>query len=201
MAEVTIQPSSKDTDISANNATTNYGSEINIRAGESDASTNNTRALIAFDLSTIPSYAIITSAKLNLYLYDDFASNIRIKRVYRLKRAWVEAQATWNIYSTGNNWSTAGAFGADDCEQTDIGSLQFTGVEADGWKEWELTPSAIQAMVTGAWTNNGFLIKADTENNDMHHFYSRNYAVDTSLRPKLIITYSQPKSNPQVIIF
>jgi len=30
---------------------------------------------------------------------------------YESLQAWVEAQATWNVYSTGNSWNTAGARG------------------------------------------------------------------------------------------
>jgi hypothetical protein len=47
-------------------------------------------------------------------------------------------------------------------------------------------------MITGgAWTNNGFLIKADTESADLTVFASSDYATE-SQRPKLTIVYDLP---------
>ena len=191
MATKILQPADGvDTFIFGGDATTNYGGNTNIFVGGLTGS-NIYRTLIKFDgLSdgTIPSAATISSATLSLYCSGENSSNARTLRVFRLKRAWVEAQATWNIYSTGNKWQTAGGFGANDCEQTDIGSRAFSATETTGeYKDFSLTVADIQAIVNGTWTNNGFLIKADTESSDRYSFYSSDNA---SNKPKLTIVYT-----------
>jgi hypothetical protein len=111
--------------------------------------------------------------------------------VFRQKRAWVETQATWNIYSTGNNWSTAGGFHVDDCEQTDIGNRAFTATETlNQFKDFTLTAASIAEMIAGGgFTNNGFLIKADTETNDQYLFAGSGDGTAEN-RPKLVIDYT-----------
>lgn len=192
---ITLQPSSIDTFITSANPDNNQNVLTYLGIGESNDAVATTRTLIKFNgLSdgTIPSNAVIQSAILSLYLYEDKSINARDVNIYRLKLAWVEAQATWNSRSTGNAWNTAGGFGANDCEQTSIGVLNLTATESAGFKAWTLSNYAIQEITNGIWTNNGFLIKADTETNDRYNYYSREYAADTNKRPKLVVVYSLP---------
>ena len=193
MPTYTIQPSSatNDTSISSKNPTTNYTSS-NFFIGDHNADTNVNRGLLKFDLSPIPSNATIVSAILTLTPITDNSDNTRTLRVYRQKRVWVHSEATWNIYSSGNNWQTAGGFGANDCEQTDIGSVSIasnqtlnTGVDIT------LSASAIQEIIDGIWTNNGFLLKVDTESDDMFVYASSVHAT-ASYRPKLVVEYTVP---------
>lgn len=44
-------------------------------------------------------------------------------------------------------------------------------------------------MVSGGFTNNGFLLKMDTETNNRHAFVSSSYTTSTG-RPKLVIVYT-----------
>lgn len=196
----TLQPANTEVFIGSYAPTTNNNTEDRLRIGErNDQSGWIDRNLIKFNgLSdgTIPANATIISAVLSIYCLLDLSNNARTFRVYRQKRAWVASQCTWNIFSTGNNWQTAGGFGANDCEQTDIGNRAMSATEAvNEWKDFNLTPSAIQEIVSGAFANNGFLLKADTEENDGYQFAGIRYAT-ASLRPKLVVTYttSQIKS-------
>ena len=185
----------EDTRFSTSTPTTNYGTS-NLNIGEDNSSASVRRMLIKFNLSSIPDNAIINSATLSLWQSADLSNNNRTLRVYRSLRAWVETQATWEIYSTGNSWETAGGFGANDAEQTDIGSRAFSSAEANGEKQWTLTASAIQEFTSGAVANNGFLLKADTESDDMYRFYSSDETVETTQRPKLVIDYTIPTDIP-----
>jgi hypothetical protein len=55
-------------------------------------------------------------------------------RVHQLLRTdWVEGQATWNIYKTSNNWSTAGAAGAG----TDYSSTVIDEVAVPSTGNWQ----------------------------------------------------------------
>jgi len=108
-------------------------------------------------------------------------------------RAWTEAGVTWNTYDGSNAWGTTGADNTTtDRDLTDIGSSSFTATEtANTEKQFTLTAASIQSMLTGGgFTNNGFVLKMDTETNDAYSFYSSEYAVDVTKIPKLVITYA-----------
>jgi hypothetical protein len=196
MTTYTSQPDETDgidTQVNSFAPTTNYGTGTDFRVGNETNVDNPTfRGLLKFDFSkgTNPPTrgATVSSATLYLTQTGEDSVNNRTLRVYRLKRAWVEAQATWNVYSTGNNWSTAGGFHADDCEQTDIGSKALSSTEANGEKTITLTAAAVQEMIWGDFANNGFLLKMDTEADDRYTFGAAGHATATS-RPKLVVEY------------
>gem|GEM_PF-3121317 len=178
--------------------TTNNGTAVTMWVGESNNATNKVaRSLIKFDLSSIPSNATITSATLSLWTDADFSDNDRTIRVYRLKVPFNETQATWNEASTGVSWQGAGASGANDRESTDIGSVLIAANEAiDVEKQISLTPAKIQELINGTFTNNGFIIIADTELNDRFNYKTSDASASTK-RPKLVIEYTTgPTSTP-----
>lgn len=189
MATLTIQATTSISDCTliSNSATSNFNS-LN-RVGErNDAVGEVNRLLIKFDLSGIPAGSVIDSATLSLMVETDVSSNARTFRVFRVKRVWVPAQATWNIYSTGNNWGTAGCSNTtSDREATDIGNTSFSASETVGqFKDFTLTASVVQDMVAG--TNNGFLVQADTETDDGYGFFTSENGTE-SKNPKLVVTY------------
>lgn len=84
-------------------ATTNFGTEVSLRIGEGNGSTNDlNRSLIKFDPSSIPANATITSATLSLWTTSDLSDNDRTIRIYRLKTAFDESSATWNESASGS---------------------------------------------------------------------------------------------------
>ncbi len=193
---VTLQPNGTagiDTYILNALPTTNYGTDTEMGVGEANIATNYIgRSLIKFDLSSIPSNASITSATLSLWTSTDYSSTTRTIRIFRLKRAFNESQATWNIASTGTNWQTAGASGTNDRESADIGSVQILSDEPlNTEKQITLTPAMIQELIAGTFTNNGFIIVSDTELND-GFMYKTSDNVTSSQRPKLVIEYTLP---------
>lgn len=190
MTILTIQPdptAGLDTYIRKDNANSNYGTYTELWIG-TVTSTGVYRTLIKFSLTGISSGAMITSASLMLYMYEAHRASNTCK-VYRQKRVWTEAGATWNKYDGTNSWGTAGGFGEADCEQTEIGSAAYTSGEAAGWKTIALTAAKIQEMIDGTFTNNGFLLKMVTEDISYYSHRSSDYTTDTSLRPKLVIEY------------
>lgn len=194
---VTLQPDAtegKDTYMYSARPDTVNGGVAPLLIGHNTAESSVARGLIAFDLSTVPD--TFDTATLSMMAYQDNSSNARTYRVFRTKRAWVEAQATWNVYSTGNSWSTAGGFHADDCEQTDIGTRDFTNSETTGeFKDFSLTPTTKAALDLG----NGWMIKADTENADGYNFYSSDWGT-AAQRPKLVIDYTVPSSSGGMLL-
>lgn len=191
---LTLQPNASDgidALITLRVSDTNFGTisagqvgELNITSGGPD------RILIKFDVSSIPVAATITSSTLSLYALTDYADNANTSRAFRQKRAWVETQVTWDNYSTGNIWQTAGGFGSNDCEQTDIGSRAFAASEAlNVFKDWTLSNAGVQGWTSGTFTNNGLLVKTDAELNDAYAFALSDHAT-AAFRPKLEVVYS-----------
>jgi RHS repeat-associated protein len=188
-----------DTYIVNKNATTNYGTDVALGIGEHNNATNSiARTLIKFDLSSIPANAVITSASLSLWTGLDYSNNDRTIRVYRLLTPFDESQATWNESATGVSWQMAGASGSNDHESTEIGSVLILANETNGVeKQISLTPAKIQELVSGALTNNGFIIIADTELNDRFNYKSSD-STTASNRPKLVIQYTLPQGRAPV---
>lgn len=179
--------------------TTSGGADSVLVTGEDNTGADTFRSCIKFDLSSIPAGSTINSATLTMTHAEAGnwrASNNRAVSIYRLLRSFTEG-LTWNRYDGTNNWGTAGcANTTSDRESANIGSSTVTTGEADeSEKSWTLTASKIQEMLTGgSFSNNGFLIKTDTEDNDRQQWHSGESATE-SKRPKLVIDYTPPPAN------
>lgn len=170
-----------DTYLNSNAATTNYGNEVYMKVFAGTAS-----GLIKFDLSTIPATALILNAKLYLYSTADYGiAAAEDLSIYRLKRAWVEGQATWNIFSTGNNWQTAGANGANDYDNNSLSDIVVPSFNST-WCCFDLDTDLFQELIDGTMTNNGFKISTLAS---LVFIRTSDYLGDPSLRPYLQVSY------------
>ena len=170
MSTVTLNPTDYTGYINSASSSTNFNA-TNLTLGERNEQSNQKkRPLLQYDLSSIPAGSTINSATLRLYMITDFSDNARTARVYRVKRDWVGTEVTWNEYSSGNSWQTAGGLGPNDVDTPEIGTRDFTNSESvPAYKEFTLTASAIEDMIDGgSFTNNGFLIAMDEEVNDAY---------------------------------
>ena len=199
MATLTVQPSAKDSTLQQIAPTINYGSAAAIYVADRDGS-RNARAVIEFDISGLPVDMAITSATLSLYYYDYHAAdgygNPSGKTVwaYKLTRTdWVEAQVTWNIYKTANNWTTAGG---DYVTVTPSGGSTTFPAAAGAWMNWN-----VKAIVQNAYSNGNpaeFLVRFATESRaggSFSYFYSKEHAT-AGTRPKLTIDYKEAGGAP-----
>ena len=99
---------------------------------------------IMFDISSIPSNAIINSAKLYLF-YFTWASNNPVGRdltLYRISNDWDESIITWNNRPSYDTMISSSAIVPD-----------FAGV----WMVWDVT-SDVEKFVKGEETNHGWQI-------------------------------------------
>ncbi len=192
MSVLTSQPdgtAGKDSEMYAAQPDTNRGSDNYLAVGGSG--TNAHRSVIQFDLSSIPANATINSAILSLFVQGDYSANARTIRAFRINRAWVEAEVTWNKATSSVSWTTAGCSNvSDDREGTDIGSASV-GANPSVGDEIQITLDAakVQEWVSGAFANNGLLLKVDTENSDEIDYNSSDHAT-ANIRPKLVVTYT-----------
>lgn len=145
------------------------------------------------DNGQISAGSTITSAIFRLYKNGDASTGSKTASVYRMIRAYVNAQATWNVYSTGNNWGTAGANNTTtDREGSATGTRVFVNGEGTGsYADFTLTAANIQAMIiNGGFTNNGFLVRMNTQVDDGWSFVSTDGTAAN--RPELVVNYTPP---------
>lgn len=184
------------TDVAINDSTpdSNDGSATDFNVGENSGGPAVVRTLIKFDLSSIPSTATINACYLLLTYNTDQSTNDRAFEIYRLKRAWVEGEATWNNYDTSNTWSTAGASHANDREQFTINTYSAQIAAPDtttpGRTSKILNTAAIEDWTNGTTTNNGMILQVATETDDDIRYSSSENATAAE-RPVLVVDYTE----------
>ena len=187
MATLTIQPSNIDTYLDDENPTSNSGSSTQLII--TNQSANHIRAILKFDFSSLPDGVTIDSATLSIYIYQDLGAaagrTLSANRMTEL--GWVEGEATWNEYSSGNSWSSAGG----DFTSTDAATQTIPA--AGNWVDFDVKVLAEYFRDNDSEIAN-FLIKDDGSEVSLAlgRYYSSEYSGDTSLRPKLIIDYHLP---------
>jgi hypothetical protein len=173
-----------DSYINAAAATTNYGTNTRMTVcGYADqGATNVQRGLVKFDVTSIPTSTTITRATLYLYSYQ-VAGSSGYYGAYPLTRAFTDTTATWNTYDGTNAWTTAGG----DFNSTADGTSAKQSV-AGVWYAFDVT-SRVQQWITTPSANYGWVIKCTDENlHNQDLFYTSDYATDTTLRPKLVVS-------------
>lgn len=172
-----------DTYMASDGATTNYGTSGALYVGEMETGLSYRRSLIKFDLTSIAGQTII-SAKLRLYNSEDYAAESGTLSVYRVLKAWTEAGCTWNKYDGSSDWGTAGCSNTTTDREADaIGTLAFTATASGDWVEVTLDAAKVQEWNDGTLTNNGILLKMNTEDADCQVFHSS----DDTNDPQLVV--------------
>ncbi|MBL7774239.1 MAG: T9SS type A sorting domain-containing protein [Chitinophagaceae bacterium] len=175
--------------------TTNYGSAVTQQASRwtYDALGGNgfysTKTLEQFDLSSIPSGAIITSAVMTLKVcssctpynqHYDLSGLGNAGIVEQVTSSWNENMVTWNTAPTATSTASATIPSPGNASVADL-VVNVT--------------SMVQNMVSTG-NNFGFLIRL-ADNSDYYHSF--NYATkenaDATLVPQLCISYTLPSCN------
>jgi hypothetical protein len=190
-----LSPSS-DTYINSTAATSNLDSSTTLILGEEWAGTTAARiALFTFDTTALAGLTIY-HAELCLYRTSDNANAMQIGMMLtarRILRAYNPTQVTYNEYSTGNNWTTAGAKG-DGTDRALIkhgsAALGATTADVDQWAILPLT-MLVKESLDAAETTLRFAVGLENLNGDQDamSFASVNHAT-AALRPTLRILHS-----------
>jgi hypothetical protein len=201
MATWTSQPDGTDgldTWMSAANPTVNYGTGTFMIVGL-ESGTTICRGLLAFDM-TKPTgsglYGPISVQSASLFITCSVYNNAKTLAAYKCLRNWVEGQATYNVWSTGNNWSTAGA-GNDGADYV---STVLASCVISGTGEFELPFTAtgcqlIQDWANGTLPNYGFVLRHTSETTSANRYYPSDYATAGS-RPELVVNYARLDGEP-----
>jgi len=193
MSTLTIQPSGADVSLRDGSAGTKlYTGYPN--GGAAD------RTLLRFDFSSLPDGATIDSATLSLYYWDYDTSDPvgRTFWAYRLTQVdWTE-DAIWTKYDSTHNWATAGG----DYTETDGASITVPASKSQ-FINWDVT-NLVKYFQANSGKIANFIMKAGTETSPYTIVsYSRRETTNTTLRPKLVITYTSPEPPfiPKIMIF
>jgi hypothetical protein len=118
----------------------------------SKSGNGNLRALVRFNLPTMPAGCVIDTATLRLFA-GSASSSQRTLEVFRLDGSWTESGVTWQ-----NAPATTGT--------------AATTTSGTGYRQWGVEAIVQNMYSTGQ--NNGFLVKDANENQDAEQqFYSR----------------------------
>ena len=184
---IVLQPNSsqgKDACIASKNNTTNFGNNPDFPAvaWTNGGSLSNARGLLEFDLSAIPNGATISSAKLSLYSFNSpsngshstmSGSNESLLR--RITSPWNENTVTWD-----NQPSTT---------TVNQVTLPASTNAIQHYLDINVT-NLIQDMINDPSNSHGFLIQLVTEQYYRRMVFASSDASDTSLHPKLEVTYT-----------
>ncbi len=182
----------------ANGAGTGFHTGVNANGDER-------RALVRFNVASIPAGSTITNVRLRLYMSRANGANVAVE-LHRITSAWSEGPAdpgqgegqgapasagdvTWThaVYDT-DTWGTAGGDVAAAASATQtIG----TATQAYTWTSASLI-SEVQGWVDGGSVNQGWmLIAPGAATGDARRFESRE-ASQSARRPALLVTFTTP---------
>lgn len=185
MGQLILQPNeaaSKDSYINSSVPTTNFGSDVTMIIGHTTKTPASRRALIDWDLSSIPAGSkILSTSKLEMNVISGITNGADYE-IHRITQSlWTEAGVTWDKYDGTNNWTTPGG---------DINSpiVPYAGPVATG--NFIITGDALTAFLQDALDNRTgiarMLLKHKLEN------ITESYAVDSAggaTKPKLTIVF------------
>lgn len=173
---------SEDTEIYIYAPTTNYCTKDVMKVGERQRYVS----LVRFDVSSIPSNAVVTKATMQLYASGWGGTEIPID-LYRVVRATNLCQATWNQAQNGNNWAIVGC----NDPNTDRSAVPLASLTTSGpskWYNFDVT-SAVQGWVDGSLPNNGVVLHQGYPVSLSSYYFSTADSTVIANRPKLVITY------------
>lgn len=179
----------RDAMIRADASATNHGSAVDLQVdGEPDAG-----VLLAWNLSSIPLGSTVSSATIELDV-TNVTTVGSTYYIYRSLRGWVESEATWTSFASGQNWQSPGAEGVSDRGTQVLGQLQplSTG-------NYQVSLNAAGVNVLQSWvdnpqSNNGLILSNYDGATDSFVFSSKE-AATVGDRPKLTVMY-EPSGSP-----
>lgn len=168
-SQINIEPPTDDAFIYEYQQVTNFGSSSNLIQGL-DVSGYESRILIKWDLSSLPSCITIDDAQIRL---DQTTTDPAITvDIYRINESWNESQVNWSNQPTNITW---------------VGSYTFNNTV--GLKYIPVT-TLVNYWNTNNNSNYGIILHTNSSlsaNGDIHAFDSKEAS---SADPRLIITYT-----------
>lgn len=148
-----------DTTISTGPVNGNYNGLSLALFGNAGSAAEVRTSLLAFDLSSLPPDARVTSAAIEVYVHDTTSASQTLRE---LLKPWSETEATWTMADVNTAWETPGAVGLADAHPAPLAD-PFT-LPVQGPTTVPLNDAGIeivQSWVRGDRPNHGFLLQQD----------------------------------------
>ncbi len=184
-------PGTEDTYLNAAASTTNYGSNTGLQLYDGIIGSNDRTVLLSFSgLSSIPSGISVNSATLAIYKTDTDAGTSSNAVVKRCLRNWVEGEATYNNYSSGNAWTEGGGQSdGNDRSATVSVTIPITGSSGLKSASDAQLASDVQDIINGVLSNYGWVIECVDVTGAPFHNFGASEGTDGQ-RPYATIDYS-----------
>lgn len=193
VAPTSAYAGTRDAYISQNAPDTAFGTATTLLADGDDpsGSNNDLATVIQWDISDIPSEALVDSATITINVTN---VNSTAYEIFQVLTNWQETSVTWNNAATATPWQSAGADGASDRGATVLGAISsgVTGSHTVVLNQAGL--DVIQSWIDGSALNNGLITTNSSATNGLD-FSSRETSGSLN-RPKLSVTYSLPSGGP-----
>lgn len=153
------------------------------------------RALLRFDLTSIPTNAIVQSATLKLLVVRAPTSTPYNLYLHRMLKAWTTS-ATWSSADIGVPWASPGAAAGTDYLTNWAPGLVASDSNGFFGSFGGSTPliSDLQIWIQHPATNHGWMIISEGEKSD---YSARHFASSETLTPpQLLLTYQTPAPIP-----
>jgi dienelactone hydrolase len=144
------------------------------------------RMLLKFDLSpSIPSgsAAVITRARLSLWVLWVSSDTPNSGDVYRVNRHWTEASATWN-----SPWLATGCDAVPADREDTVLASALLPASWGSWVAWDVT-SLVQSWVSGQVANEGLVVIGRSGELNREVTFRSSDHPEPLYRPKLCVDY------------
>lgn len=206
---VTLNPVADNTLIQDPAGAYSAGASYNVYSGRvgGNGGTTLRRALMRFDLSSIPQGSTITSVQLRLYMSQG-QGGIRAHSLYRMTASWGEAgsfsfggagapaqagDATWvHRFWPGTPWSAAGG----DFVATPSGTQNVSGIAWYTWGSTAAMVADVQSWVNAPTQNFGWMLRGDESVQQTSKRFDSRQSANPGTKPQLIVTFTPPTANP-----
>jgi len=130
----------------------------------------------------------------SLYVFNDYYATGETHTASRVKRVVVMSEVTWNIYSSGNNWGTAGcAASGTDYDGTPLGTVTKSG--SDEYYGFEIDQAWIDTLISRE--EKGYIVVWETNSGNDSYYQTE----EGANAPYLSINYtaSSPPDAPSIV--
>src|SRR3990167_416551 len=191
---------SEDDPMTQGSPTTNYGGLDQIHMRGDSAGNDMLNGWIRFDIDSVAFTDSVSSAKLFLTSKQaNFGGSVTYS-VHLVKVGLpVEAQITWNIWKTSNNWNLAGARGGNDIYYSSPSPVTGHSFNAAGGGEADSVDiTTLVRKIAGkdsSLANYGFILLTTTRGNGNTIYYASSEYATASYRPYLRVEIAEPPAN------
>lgn len=176
----------RDTALSGAEPTRSFSGDATMEVEGGDTEAKRVVGLLQWDLSELPTGAIVRNATISLYVVNETQSPGYT--FFEAKRAWVESEATWKLAASGQPWKLAGARSPTDRGSEPLGTA-ILRVKGDATVLINSAGEAlIQSWIRNPASNHGLMLASET-NSDGFGFATRK-SPKPERRPRLTITYT-----------